>query len=293
MERIERLRKRLTTPLPSEMCFERARLMTESYRDTEGEPAPIRRAKAFYRVLDGIPITIDADELIVGNVASKPRVAYFAPETFSWGRYESGKEQVSMDSRFSRSLAITAADSLVAIRKAVFEDEVITIERLKEALLANFEGFEVLRQYLLKRIPKFGNDDDTADELARRVVEVNHGVIEELGESDYRGGLFATGSGGATTYLCGKQTGATPDGRLAGTSLSVNLGPSAGVDTRGPTATLKSVSKLTWDQQVGGGAYQYAAASGSVVGNCRNAEAVPSGQDVLQTGRLGAALHRR
>ena len=148
--------------------------------------------------------------------------------------------------------SITAANSLAAIMKAVFQDKVVAMEELKEALVSNFQGFEALRQYLLKRIPKFGNDDDTVDELAKRVVEVNHEVIQELNEPDFRGGIFATGSGGSTSYLRGKQTGATPDGRLEGETLSVNLGPSAGTDTYGPTAMLNSVSKLNWRHQVGG-----------------------------------------
>jgi len=105
-DRIQRLLARLAQPLPREMCFERARLMTRSYRQTEGEPAIVRRAKAFYAILDGLPICIDDGELIVGNVASKPRVAYFAPETFNWGACRAEGKQTRVDGRLSRDLAI-------------------------------------------------------------------------------------------------------------------------------------------------------------------------------------------
>jgi len=148
--------------------------------------------------------------------------------------------------------SITAANSLLAVKKAVFEDKVATLEELRDAVRSNFDGHGELRQYVLNRTPKFGNDDGSADALARRVVDINHEVIEELGEPDFRGGTFATGSGGATSYQRGTQTGATPNGRLAGKTLSVNLGPDQGTDTRGPTAMLNSVAKLNWAPQVGG-----------------------------------------
>ena len=148
--------------------------------------------------------------------------------------------------------SITAANSLMAVKKAVFDEKVVALGELREALRTGFDGHEPLRQYLLHRVPKFGNDNDEVDALARRVVDLSHDVITELGEPDYRGGIFATGSGGATSYQAGVRMGATPNGRLAGKTLSVNFGPDQGTDTRGPTAMLNSVAKLNWAPQVGG-----------------------------------------
>ncbi|MCX7017279.1 MAG: glycyl radical protein, partial [Candidatus Sumerlaeota bacterium] len=147
---------------------------------------------------------------------------------------------------------ITAADSLLAIRKAVFEDKILSLGEFRQALLDNFDGHEALRQWLLNQVPKFGNDEDTIDELARQLADMSCDVIEEIGEPDFRGGVFVTGSGGSTAWLAGKQTGATPDGRRAGEALSVSLGPTAGADRNGPTATLNSVAKLNWVRQAGG-----------------------------------------
>ena len=147
---------------------------------------------------------------------------------------------------------ITAANSLLAVRKAVFEDRVTTIDELNEALRKNFDGFARLRAYLLHRVPKFGNDRDDIDLFARRVADFNHEVLAEINTRDYRGGRFFTGSGGSTAWLSGTTTGATPDGRLKGEALSVNLGPSAGTDRNGLTAMLNSVAKLNWRHQVGG-----------------------------------------
>ena len=68
--------------------------MTASYRQTVGEPPVVRKAKAFLAVADGLSILIRPDELLVGNIASRPRVAYFAPESYHWKDYRAGAEQV-------------------------------------------------------------------------------------------------------------------------------------------------------------------------------------------------------
>ena len=78
-ERIQRLARRVRGFPPREICFERARLMTESYRRTAGEPAIVRKAKAFYAVADGLPLQIEPGEWLVGNIASRPRVALLRP----------------------------------------------------------------------------------------------------------------------------------------------------------------------------------------------------------------------
>ncbi|MBM4047764.1 MAG: hypothetical protein FJ279_21890 [Planctomycetes bacterium] len=153
---------------------------------------------------------------------------------------------------FAEAGSITAADSLAAIRQSVYEEKVIGLAELKRALEANYRGYDWLRQYLLNKTPKFGNDDPAMDRFVCEIVEMNHEAIQELNERDGRGGVFATGSGGSTAWLAGAHTGATPDGRRAGEALSVCLGPSRGADRRGPTAMLKSVSRLKWEHQVGG-----------------------------------------
>jgi formate C-acetyltransferase len=147
---------------------------------------------------------------------------------------------------------ITAANSLLAVRKAVFEDRVVTFSQLLDALEANFEGHEELRGYLLERVPKFGNDVEEADLFARRIVALNHEVLDEIGARDYRGGRFFTGSGGSTEMVFGLSLGATPDGRLKGQPVSQDLGPAAGTDRLGVTALLNSVARIDWSRQIGG-----------------------------------------
>ncbi len=152
----------------------------------------------------------------------------------------------------SEAGTITAANSLLAVKKAVFEDRRTSLDELRQALAANFEGHGRLRAYLRLATPKFGNDEDGADFFARDMTQLSHQVIQEIVNRDYRGGRFATGSGGATTWLRGADMGATPDGRLRGEALSVSLGPAAGDDRLGPTAMLNSVAKLIWREQAGG-----------------------------------------
>lgn len=136
-----------------------------------------------------------------------------------------------------------AADSLVAIRSLVFEKKKLTIADYRQKLIHNFQGDEVLRQYILNRIPKFGNDIDAVDQLAVRVTNFYFNEITR--HRNYRGGSFwpALYSVSAQVGL-GNDTAATPDGRLAGLPLADGLTPMYGMDTSGPTANLKSLVKI-------------------------------------------------
>ena len=143
------------------------------------------------------------------------------------------------------------ADSLAAIKKLVFDDGLISKKRLIEALDADFDGFEAERQLLLRRAPKFGNDDQDADTIAVRLLSDFWG---ELGKyRSVRGDIFT----GACSLLesgirLGLSTGALPDGRHAGEPLGNSIGPRPGADTNGLTAMLSSVMKLPLVLGVGG-----------------------------------------
>jgi len=137
----------------------------------------------------------------------------------------------------------TASDSLAAIKKLVFEDGAVSMGELVDALEKNFEGDERLRQILLNKAPKFGNDDDYADETARYLSRF---WTEEVFRHEtpngrrYRGGYLSWNYWIAYAPL----TAATPDGRKRGTFLSNGMCPVAGNDVKGPTAVALSISKL-------------------------------------------------
>jgi len=142
---------------------------------------------------------------------------------------------------------VNVIDSLAAIKKLVFDDKKITMKQLKEALAANWQGNEEIRKMCLQA-PKYGNDDDYVDSIAQDLYRF---IIDE--EAKYKtaqrpvGGKIK-GVGGASIssmWAGGAITGATPDGRLAGTTLADGtVSPSQGKDTNGPTALFKSASRI-------------------------------------------------
>jgi len=142
-------------------------------------------------------------------------------------------------------------NSLAAIKKLVFDDRLITGKELQEALQSNFSGVhgEQIRQMLLNKAPKFGNDDNYVDELSHETYMV---FIRELNK--YKNARHGRGPIGGVNYPCtatisgnvpsGIKVGATPDGRKAGEPLSEGCSPYRGTDRLGPTAVLKSVAKM-------------------------------------------------
>ena len=137
----------------------------------------------------------------------------------------------------------TVADSLAAIRKLVFQEHRYELSDVICAMDADFEGSEPMRQALMGDAAKYGNDDDEVDAIA---VELADEFCTEVKKhTTWRGGRFlpALWSVWLNTSM-GKSTPATPDGRKAGRPLSHSAGPSLGVARQGPTAVVKSVTKL-------------------------------------------------
>ena len=136
-----------------------------------------------------------------------------------------------------------AVDSLVAVKKVIFEDRAATMAELIDALDANFEGREDLRQRLLAA-PKYGNDDDYADSVGRACLEYYVARTREHA-SRYPWMRFPTGVGTFSWYVAiGGGLGATPDGRLARQPVSSNFSPALGADLNGPAAAILSHAKM-------------------------------------------------
>jgi formate C-acetyltransferase len=144
----------------------------------------------------------------------------------------------------------TTTDSLAVLKKHVFEDGRFTMEKILGAVAKNFEGEEFLRQTLVNRTPFFGNDHDYADDIALRVYNDLLAAID--GKPNVRGGVFHLNMLSTTCHIYfGKVMGATPNGRLAGKSISDGTSPSHGADTHGPSAVIRSMTKL--DHTMSGG----------------------------------------
>jgi len=137
----------------------------------------------------------------------------------------------------------TITDVLSAIRWNVYDNGHFTMTELLAALKDNFAGHEALRQRVLNRTPKFGNDDDYADGLMQRVFEAYFEAVD--GRPTPRGGSYRINLLPTTSHIYfGKMTGATADGRLAGDAVSEGVSPVQGADRKGPTAVIKSLGKM-------------------------------------------------
>ncbi len=136
------------------------------------------------------------------------------------------------------------ADSLAALKHAVFEEKWLSAAELLNILHNNYEGHETLRQRLIHRVPKYGNDNDWVDGFQKKWADRYSELVVQY--PTIRGGLYQPGFYTVSAHVpMGANVGATPDGRFAGDPLADGgLSPSAGRDEKGPTAVLRSVSKI-------------------------------------------------
>jgi formate C-acetyltransferase len=143
------------------------------------------------------------------------------------------------------------ADSLAAIKVLVYDEGRVTAQEFLRALESNYQdsgtgfpGSEALRQMILKRVPKYGNDVDWVDELGSKWARYFREHLARY--TNHRGGPYHTGMYTVSAHVpMGEMVGASPDGRLAGTPLADGgMSPMYGRDITGPTAVLKSVSRL-------------------------------------------------
>ena len=168
---------------------------------------------------------------------------------------EKGKDYYSGGARYNTTYIQctglgTITDCFTALKKHVFEDHRYTMNALLEACKKNWEGEEVMRQYIRNHTPFFGNDDVYADEIAVRVYDDLVKAIE--GRPNTRGGRTQLNMLSTTCHnYFGSVCGATPNGRLAHFAISDGTSPAHGSDTHGPTAVIKSLGKL--DQTKSGG----------------------------------------
>lgn len=144
----------------------------------------------------------------------------------------------------------TVTDSLSAIKKHVFENKSTTLKDLLQALACNFVDQEALRLRLLNKTPFYGNDDDEADAIMQRVYADLFKAID--GKPNTKGGSYHLNMLSTTCHVYfGKMLGASANGRHAGLPISDGTSPSHGADRKGPTAVIKSLSKM--DQAKSGG----------------------------------------
>lgn len=134
------------------------------------------------------------------------------------------------------------ADSLAAIKKLVYEEKRITMDALLHAIETNFEGNEPLRQMLLNRVPKFGNDEPYVDDICSQLLSEIADRTKEL-QKEFENVYFPLAIGTFENMArFGHNCGASADGRLYQESVGSNYAPAVGMDTSGPTAVIKSIT---------------------------------------------------
>ncbi len=229
-----------------------SRLTGEQLGPETGDP---RKFKSYDEVLDAYKKQVEAlipVALFFKNV-DKQLYAQYYPVPFQSALFPSciekglditnGGTAPYVSHSTSLGGAPNVGDSLAAIKKAVFEDKKLTMDRLIDALDKNFEGEEEVL-HILNSVPKFGNDNDYVDSI---VNEVLMHAADEVGKiRGFKGAISSAAAGTITTNVpLGYVVGALPDGRKAGEPISEGgISPHQGRNVSGPTATMRSVAKI-------------------------------------------------
>jgi pyruvate formate-lyase/glycerol dehydratase family glycyl radical enzyme len=182
-------------------------------------------------------------ERLYANYMPAPFLSLLIDDCITTGKdYHNGGARY--DTSYIQGVGIgTMADALSAIKYHVFDKKTLTMEELITALERDFEGHERTRQMLLNKTPRYGNDDDYADEVMLAVFEAYFNAID--GRKNTRGGINRINLLPTTCHVYfGSVMGASPDGRQAGKPLSEGISPVQGADRCGPTAVINSVAKM-------------------------------------------------
>lgn len=211
--------------------------------------------KAFYDEFDKL-----IEHSVISTLVAQKLHKEMVPRPFLSSCIEScldkGVDLVDAGAKYNLGPVLTGiglavvANSLAVIKKLVFEDKLIEMKDIIEAMNANWEGFEELRNMAIE-VPKYGNDDDYVDDIARDIA--NHYYKVGHSYKDINGKPFNTAFMGISNYLpTGKVIGATPCGRRSKEPLSEGVSPFVGSDKTTPLAAMKSAAKLNQDVHSGG-----------------------------------------
>lgn len=192
------------------------------------------------------------DIKIKGNVIIERLYAQYLPAPFMSVLIDdcitNGKDYNDGGARYNTSYVQgvgvgTITDSLTSIKYNVFDKKIFTMPEMLEALQNNYDGAEQLRAAMLNSTPKYGNDNDYADEVLKDIFEAFFESVD--GRPNTKGGYFRINLLPTTSHVYfGSKVGATPDGRFAELPVSEGISPVQGADVNGPTSVLKSAAKI-------------------------------------------------
>ncbi|MBK9967249.1 MAG: glycyl radical protein [Holophagales bacterium] len=216
-----------------------------------GEAASFASLDDLYRAFEAqlvhlVEVKVRGNQLIERLYATRmpaPFLSVLTDDCIANGRdYNAGGARYN--NTFIQAVGIgTVTDALAALRRLVYEEKGLSLAELVAALDTDFQGQEPLRQRLVHKMPKYGNDDDAADDLMVRVFRSAFAAID--GRPSARGGTYRLEMLPTTCHVYfGEVCGATPDGRRSGMPLSEGISPVQGADRKGPTAVFRSAGKM-------------------------------------------------
>lgn len=216
-----------------------------------GDPNSFLTFDEFYNAFDK-QLNHFIDIKIKGNLVIERIYAQYMPAPFLSilidDCIKKGKDYNDGGARYNSSYIQgvgigTITDSLASIKYNVFEKNFLTMQEMIDTLKNNFQDKDNIRKKLINETPKYGNDDDYADNITRQVFESYFKAID--GRPNTKGGHFRVNLLPTTCHVYfGSVLGATPDGRFAKEPVSEGISPVQGADVNGPTSVIKSASKI-------------------------------------------------
>lgn len=182
-------------------------------------------------------------ERIYADLMPAPFLSVITNDCISKGKdYNNGGARYN--TKYIQGVGIaTITDSLCALKYNVYEQENVTMDEMMKALSDNFEGHEKLLNLVKNKTPKYGNDDEYADEVMTEVFELYRSTV--TGRPNMVGGSYRINMLPTTCHVYfGEVMMASANGRLAHKPVSEGISPEKGADTKGPTAVIKSASKM-------------------------------------------------
>lgn len=188
------------------------------------------------------------------NICSNVKELWFVPSPFmnvmmQGGIYEGGKYN---NFGIHGTGIATAADSLAAIKKYIYEEKIISQSYILEAVDSDFEKHSEILPILRYEAPKMGNNDDFVDELATKLLNMFANALK--GKKNCCGGVYRAGTGSAMYYLWhANEIGASPDGRRKGEPFGTNYSASLFARIKGPVSVIYSFTKHNFKETINGG----------------------------------------
>ena len=232
------LRKEITTQNLSELdTFEKFYSTTKAMIDN---------------ILKGELEKIQSDVLYRKRYSSLPLVSCFINDCL-----EMGKDSANDGARYSFIYPcfpgfINLIDSILAIKKVVYDEKRVTLEEIRDAMKGNFDGEERLRAFLLNKCPKFGNDIEESDEIGKDLFLYIKDELKQFNTCIRNGSFHPSYFAWIMHGVFGSCSAATPDGRKQAEALSECLGSVQGMDKSGPIALMRSTSKIPQHYGIGG-----------------------------------------